>query len=81
MKSYEKRFYLITSGTQPSNLPIKERYIIDAQLVNQWDSLGSSDLVEKGLLLCGERTPQEYVQNTVARIQGFEAALSNRIIR
>ena len=45
------------------------------------DSLGSSHLVEKGLLLCDKRTPQEYVQNTVARIQGFEAALSNRIIR
>jgi glycosyltransferase involved in cell wall biosynthesis len=44
------------------------------------DSEGSRDFVEKGLLLCGQRTPQEYVQNTVARIQSFETALSNRII-
>ena len=43
MKSYEKRFYLITSGTQPSSLPIKERYIIDSKLVNQWDTLGPTE--------------------------------------
>lgn len=41
IKSYEKRFYLVTSGSQPSNLPIKERYIIDAKLVNKWDTMGS----------------------------------------
>ncbi len=44
------------------------------------DSEGSRDFVEKGLLLCGQRTPQEYVLKTVARIQSFETALSNRII-
>jgi FkbM family methyltransferase len=43
MKSYNKRFYLITSGTAPSNLPIKERYIIDSKLVNQWDLLNASE--------------------------------------
>ena len=45
MKSYEKRFYLITSGTQPSNLPIKERYIIDAQLVNKWDTMAGPETI------------------------------------
>jgi tetratricopeptide (TPR) repeat protein len=43
MKSYEKRFYLITSGTQASNLPINERYIIDEKLVNNWNSTGTSE--------------------------------------
>jgi tetratricopeptide (TPR) repeat protein len=43
MKSYEKRFYLITSGTHASNLPIKERYIIDEKLVNNWNSNGTSE--------------------------------------
>lgn len=65
MKSYEKRFYLVTSGTQPSNLPIKERYIIDAQLVNKWDTLGSSETLrllefikdKKGQLICFSAGP------------------------
>lgn len=43
MKSYEKRFYLISSGNAPSNLPIKERYRIDPFLVNSWDKLGNSE--------------------------------------
>uniref|UniRef100_A0A6C0DJ37 Glycosyltransferase 2-like domain-containing protein n=1 Tax=viral metagenome TaxID=1070528 RepID=A0A6C0DJ37_9ZZZZ len=65
MKSYEKRFYLVTSGTQPSSLPIKERYIIDAKLVNQWDLMGTSEsqrLLEfvkdkKGQLICFSAGP------------------------
>lgn len=43
MKSYEKRFYLISSGITPSKLPIKERYRIDPLLVNNWDTLGDSE--------------------------------------
>jgi len=43
MKSYEKRFYIITSGQAQSSLPIKERYYIDPFLVNNWDSQCSSE--------------------------------------
>ena len=43
INSYEKRFYLISSGNAPSNLPIKERYRIDPFLVNSWDKLGNSE--------------------------------------
>jgi FkbM family methyltransferase len=65
MKSYEKRFYLITSGIQPSDLPIKERYIIDSQLVNQWDQLAGSETLrllnfikdKKGQLICFSAGP------------------------
>ena len=45
------------------------------------DSEGSRDFVEKGLQLCSQRTPQEYVRKTVAGIQSFETALSNRLIK
>jgi hypothetical protein len=38
MKAYEKRFYLVSSGIEPSSLPIKERHIIDTKLVNKWDT-------------------------------------------
>lgn len=65
MKSYEKRFYLITSGNQPSTLPIKERYIIDAKLVNQWDTMGSLETIrllefikdKRGQLICFSAGP------------------------
>jgi FkbM family methyltransferase len=43
MKSYEKRFYLVTSGTHQSTLPIKERFIIDSKLVNNWNTQGDSE--------------------------------------
>jgi len=43
MKSYSRRFFLITSGTMLSNLPIKERFIIDSKLVDKWDTLGMSE--------------------------------------
>jgi len=43
MKSYSKGFFLITSGTSPSVLPIKERFIIDSKLVNEWDTKGISE--------------------------------------
>ena len=65
MKSYEKRFYYVTSGTQASTLPIKERYIIDAQLVNNWNSVGPSETErlmnfikdKKGELICFSAGP------------------------
>jgi tetratricopeptide (TPR) repeat protein len=37
LKSYAERFFLITSGTTPSDLPIKERFLISDKLVNTWD--------------------------------------------
>ena len=43
MKSYSKGLFLITSGTHPSELPIKERFIIDSKLVNEWDTKGMSE--------------------------------------
>lgn len=43
MKSYSKGFFLITSGTHPSDLPIKERFIIDSKLVNEWDTKGITE--------------------------------------
>lgn len=43
MKTYEKRFYIITSGDNPSDFPIKERYLIDPLLVNNWDLKGQSE--------------------------------------
>lgn len=43
IKSYEKRFYIITSGQAQSSLPIKERFYIDPLLVNNWDSQGPSE--------------------------------------
>lgn len=45
------------------------------------NSENSNDFVEKGLLLCAKRTPQDYVQNTVIKIQSFGAALSNKIVK
>jgi tetratricopeptide (TPR) repeat protein len=43
MKSYTKGFFLITSGTMATDLPLKERFIIDSKLVNNWDTLGVSE--------------------------------------
>jgi len=43
LKSYTPRFYLITSGTSPSELPIKERFIISDKLVNTWEQDGESE--------------------------------------
>jgi len=43
LKSYEQRFYLVTSGTKASSLPIKERHIIDAKLVDKWDTDGKEE--------------------------------------
>lgn len=37
MQKYKKGFYLITGGTTECHLPIKERYVIDEFLVNNWE--------------------------------------------
>jgi len=65
IKSYEKRFYLVTSGTDASELPIKERFLINAQLVNKWDTMGPSEtarlmrfiLDKKNQLICFSARP------------------------
>ena len=65
MKSYEKRFYLVTSGVEPSSLPIKERHIIDSKLVNKWDTDGLTESQrllafikdKKGQLICFSAGP------------------------
>jgi hypothetical protein len=66
MKAYEKRFYLVTSGVEPSPLlPIKERHIIDSKLVNEWDTVGESETQrllafikdKKGQLICFSAGP------------------------
>jgi glycosyltransferase involved in cell wall biosynthesis len=45
------------------------------------NSESSNDFVKRGLLLCSKRTPQKYVQNTVIKIQSFETALANKIVK
>jgi len=36
-------FYMITSGHDSTQLPIKELYTIDGQLVNNWDTVGEEE--------------------------------------
>lgn len=43
LKSYEKGFYLITTGTRECEFPIKERLYIDKYLVNNWDTVWESE--------------------------------------
>ena len=43
IKSYTDRFFLVTSGTTISDLPIKERYIISDKLVDTWDADGAQE--------------------------------------
>jgi hypothetical protein len=43
LKSYSKGFFLITSGTSITDLPIKERFVIDSKLVNTWDADGAAE--------------------------------------
>jgi len=43
MKSYQPGFYLITSGEDQTQLPIKELYTIDKQLVDNWDTVGEEE--------------------------------------
>jgi hypothetical protein len=39
LKSYNKGFYLITTGTKKCEFPIKERFYVDKFLVNNWDNV------------------------------------------
>jgi len=65
MKSYEPGFFLITSGEDQSQLPIKELYKIDSKLVNDWDIKGAHETVrllnyikdKKGQLICFSAGP------------------------
>ena len=65
MKSYQSGFYLITSGQDQTQLPIKELYTIDAQLVDRWDTVGEEETArllrfikgKKGQLICFSAGP------------------------
>jgi lipopolysaccharide biosynthesis glycosyltransferase len=43
LKTYKNRFFLITSGTKPSDLPIKEHFLISDKLVNTWNEDGEQE--------------------------------------
>jgi hypothetical protein len=43
LKGYTKGFYVVTSGTKDGVLPIKARHIIDAQLVDVWDTKSNEE--------------------------------------
>uniref|UniRef100_A0A6C0EQB0 Glycosyltransferase GT-D fold domain-containing protein n=1 Tax=viral metagenome TaxID=1070528 RepID=A0A6C0EQB0_9ZZZZ len=43
LKSYEKGFYVITTGTRECEFPIKERLYIDKYLVNNWNNVWESE--------------------------------------
>jgi hypothetical protein len=43
LKSYEKGFYLITTGTKDCEFPIKERLFIDKYLVNNWNTIWETE--------------------------------------
>jgi tetratricopeptide (TPR) repeat protein len=55
MKSYNKGFFLITSGTAATELPVKERFIIDSKLVNQWDTLGVAETERLKRFVAGKK--------------------------
>jgi hypothetical protein len=65
LKSYTKGFFLITCGTKKSDFPIKQRFIIDKFLVNNWDNLWEKNTNEildfvkdkKGELICFSAGP------------------------
>jgi hypothetical protein len=65
MKAYKPGFYLITSGQNQVQLPIKELYTIDAQLVDRWDTVGEEETArllrfikgKKGQLICFSAGP------------------------
>lgn len=57
LRSLKNGFYVITSGTHESDLPIKERFLIDAQLVNRWDLSGESE-TERLLQFIGDKSGQ-----------------------
>jgi hypothetical protein len=43
LKSYSNGFYLITTGTQQCDFPIKERLFIDKFLVNNWNTVWETE--------------------------------------
>jgi len=43
MKSYTPGFFMITSGKAHSDLPIKERFIINEKLLNVWNTEGEAE--------------------------------------
>ena len=43
LKSYDRGFYLITTGTNECGFPIKERFFIDKFLVNNWNNVWESE--------------------------------------
>lgn len=43
LRTYEKGFYLITTGTKECEFPVKERLFIDKFLVNNWNSVYNSE--------------------------------------
>ena len=43
LQSYHNGFYLITCGNKECNLPIKERFLIDKYLVNNWNNVWESE--------------------------------------
>ena len=57
LKSYTKGFFLVTSGTKGSELPIKERHTIDSQLVNNWDTQGVQE-TERLMQFIGSKKDQ-----------------------
>ena len=65
LRSYEKGCFVVSSGTQESDLPIKERFLIDAKLVNRWDTDGVAETErlmrfiegKQGQLLCFSAGP------------------------
>lgn len=69
LKGYTKGFYLITSGTKATELHIKERFIIDPLLVNNWDTEGES--VTKRLL--------QYISNKKNQLICFSAGPLSKV--
>ena len=65
LKTYNKGFFLITCGTKRCDFPIKDRFIIDKYLVNNWDNLWEKTTNEvidfvgnkKGELFCFSAGP------------------------
>jgi len=43
LKAYTKGFYVVTSGTETGDMPIKGHHTIDAKLVDVWDEKGDME--------------------------------------
>lgn len=65
LRSYTKGFYAVTSGTADTDLLIKERFLIDEKLVDNWDRDGPTETDrllrfvadKKGELICFSAGP------------------------